>query len=96
MQVEIRSLKLKGTSVRLVRGNYYVYTYSHMKDLETWKWNTVTGKLIGRIIARLDFYTNDDGAKSETVTSFDYGEYLLAGLNAMDDYSLIKELINPD
>ena len=47
---EIRRLKPKGTSVKPIKGNYYVYTHSQVKDPETGKWKTATGKLIGRII----------------------------------------------
>ena len=93
---EIRRLKPKGTSVKPIKGNYYVYTHSQVKDPETGKWKTATGKLIGRIIPGIGFCSNDEGVKREVVTCFDYGEYLLACSHAKDDYNLLKEFFNPD
>ena len=62
-----------------------------MKDPETGKRKTAMGKLIGRIIPRVEFRPNDDWAKREAVTCFDYGEYLLACLHAKEDFNLLKK-----
>lgn len=65
-----------------------------MKDPETGKWKTATGKLIGRIIPGVGFCPNDDGARNEKVTCFNYGEYLLACALARDDFERLKECFN--
>lgn len=93
---EIRRLKPKGTSVKPVKGNYYVYSHSQVKDPVTGKWKTATGKLLGKIIPGVGFCPREDGIKGEYITCFDYGEYLLAAKHAKEDFSLLKEFFNPD
>ena len=93
---EIRRLKPKGTSVKPVKGNYYVYTHSQVKDPETGKWKTATGKLIGKIIPGVGFCPKEDEIKREVITCFNYGEYLLACKHAKEDHKLLKEFFNPD
>ena len=93
---EIRRLKPKGTSVKPVKGNYYVYTHSQVKAPKTGKWNTATGKLISKIIPGVGFCPKKDEIKRECITCFNYGEYLLACKHANDDYKLLKDFFNPD
>ena len=93
---EIRRLKPKGTSVKPVKGNYYVYTHSQIKDPETGKWKTATGKLIGKIIPGVGFCPGGSNTKEESVTCFDYGEYLLGCKHAKEDLARLKECFNPE
>ena len=93
---EIRRLKPKGISVKPVKGNYYVYSHSQVKDPVTGKWKTATGKLLGKIIPGVGFCPREDGIKGESITCFDYGKYLLAARHAKEDFSLLKEFLNPD
>lgn len=92
----IRRLKPKGTSVKPVKRNYYVYSHSQVKDPVTGKWKTATGKLLGKIIPGVGFCPREDGIKGESITCFDYGKYLLAARHAKEDFSLLKEFLNPD
>lgn len=92
----IRRLKPKGISVKPVKGNYYVYSHSQVKDPVTGNWKTATGKLLGKIIPSVGFCPREDGIKGESITCFDYCEYLLAAKHAKEDFSLLKEFFNPD
>ena len=93
---EIRRLKPKGTSVKPIKGNYYVYTHSQIKDPKTGKWKTATGKLVGKIIPGVGFCPSSSETKTDQITCFDYGEYVLGCKHAKEDLKLLKECFNPE
>lgn len=93
---EIRRLKPKGTSVKPIKGNYYVYTHSQKNDPETGKWKTATGKLVGKIIPGVGFCPSGSDTKNEQITCFDYGEYVLGCKHAREDLKLLRECFNPE
>lgn len=93
---EIRRLKPKGSNIKKIKGNYYVYTNSRHKDMETGKWKTDTAKLIGKIVPGLGYCPNDKPSVNDGVTCFDYGEYLLACTLSKTDLQRLKECFNPD
>lgn len=52
---EIRKMKTKGTTVKVVNGSYYVYTNTRHKDEARGKWKTDSGRLEGKIIRYVGF-----------------------------------------
>ena len=93
---EIRAMKPKGTIVKKIKGQYYVYSHSQSKDLKTGKWKTDPGKLLGKIIPGVGYTPNDKTCETQGVTCFDYGQYLLACKLGIEDFSLLKECFTPE
>lgn len=91
---EIRKMKPKGTTVKVINGSYYVYTNTRHKDEESGKWKTDPGKLLGKIIKDIGFVPKGTQLESSSITSFEYGEYLLACTLAHDDFDRLKECFN--
>ena len=88
---EIRKMKPVGTIIKVVKGNYYVYTNSRHKDQESGKWKTDPGKLLGKIMPDLGFVPKETPADGNGMTCFDYGQYILSSRLAGDDYRRLKE-----
>jgi hypothetical protein len=93
---EIRAMKPKGTIVKRIKNQYYVYTHSQSKDRQTGKWRTDPGKLIGKIIPGVGYCPNADSSASQGITCFDYGQYRLACRLCAKDFSNLKLCLNPD
>lgn len=93
---EIRKMKPKGSTVKVVNGSYYVYTNSRHKDAESGKWKTDAGKLIGKVVPGVGFIPKGAHAKSGQITCYEYGEYLLACAFAKDDHARLRECFDPD
>ena len=94
---EIRSLKPKGTIVKKIKNNYYVYSHSQMKDGKTGRWKTAPGSLLGKIVPGVGYCPNTGSTDHvDRMTCFDYGEYLLAFGLAKDEYGLLLRVFNPD
>lgn len=93
---EIRQMKPKGTAVKVIKGNYYVYSHSQVKDPETGRWKTATGKLLGKIIPGVGYCPRIAASSLGRITCYCYGEYLLATFLAKDDFVSLKRLFNPD
>jgi Transposase DDE domain. len=93
---EIRALKPRGTRVKNIGGHYYVYTNNQVKDEKTGKWKSAAGTLIGKIVPEVGFCPNDNIAKEDTITCFDYGEYLLISAIAEDELKLLCRIFNKD
>lgn len=53
-------------------------------------------KLLGKIITRLGFCPEDDGAIGPAITCFNYCEYLLASKHSKDDFNLLKKMYHTD
>lgn len=91
---EIRKMKPKGTTVKVVNGSYYVYTNTRHKDEASGKWKTDPGRLVGKIIRDVGFVPKGTQVGSPETTLFEYGEYLLACALARDDFERLKECFN--
>jgi len=89
---DVRKMKPVGSIIKVVKGNYYVYTNSRHKDTESGKWKTDSGKFLGKIIPGLGFVPKESKLNSNTITCFEYGQYLLASKLAKDDFEKLKEL----
>ena len=93
---EIRKLKPKGTIVKVISGNYYVYSHSQHKDPVTGKWKTDPGKILGKIIPGVGYIPNEDACRNKGITCFDYGEYLMSCFLSGKDYELLKEFFTAE
>jgi len=93
---EIRKLKPKGTNVKKIKGQYYVYSHSQSKDPVTGKWKTNPGKLLGKIVPGVGYCPRELASFEGKITCFDYGEYLLACSLSKCDFELLKKVFNPD
>lgn len=94
---EIRALKPKGTIVKRIKGNYYVYSHSQSKDPATGRWKTAPGALMGKIVPGVGYCPKGERASSGgRITCFDYGEYLLACGVARAELDALKKVFNPD
>ena len=91
----IRDMKPKGTIVKKIHGKYYVYEHSYVKDNNTGKWKTKSGKLIGRIDEKDGFIANDSYVSDEEVTSLEYGQYALAYSASVSVLEKLKQVFNP-
>lgn len=94
---EVRAFKPKGSMVKRIKGNYYVYSHSQSKDPATGKWKTAPGKLMGKIVPGVGYCPKGQRASSGGgITCFDYGEYLLACGVAKGEFDTLKKVLNPD
>lgn len=93
---EIRKLKPTGTSIKVVKGKYYVYSHSQHKDPVTGKWKTDPGRILGRIVEGVGYIPNEDASKNKGITCFDYGSYLLVCSLAGKDFLLLKEFFTAE
>ena len=93
----VRAFKPKGSIVKKIKNNFYVYSHSQVKDSKTGKWKTTSGKLLGKIIPNVGFCPKDSKIDSfNNITCFNYGEYLLTTSIAKDEYVLLCNIFNPD
>lgn len=94
---EIRALKPKGTIVKKIKDNYYVYSHSQVKDEVSNKWKTTSGTLLGKIIPGVGFCPKESKIDSiNKITCFNYGEYLLTCELAKDEFKLLTKIFNLD
>jgi len=93
---EIRKLKPRGTNVKKIKGQYYVYSHSQSKDPVTGKWKTNPGKLLGKIVPGVGYCPKELASSEGKITCFNYGEYLLACSLSKCDFVLLKKVFNPD
>ena len=78
---EIRTLKPKGTMVKLLHNKYYVYEYSSYKD-ENNKWKIKMGKLVGQITLEKGFIANNSYNTDVEITTLEYGQYVIVVKNS--------------
>ena len=90
----IRKFKPKGTMVKAISGNYYVYEYSSYKD-ENGKRKTKMGHLIGSIKEGIGFIPNDSYIISSEISTLEYGQYAITLSNSSSVLKLLKECFNP-
>jgi transposase len=93
---EIRKMKPKGSTVKVVNGSYYVYTNSRHKDEGSGKWKTDPGKLIGKVVPGVGLIPKGVQVESRRITCYEYGEYVLACGCAKDDFLRLKECFTAD
>ena len=70
----IRKFKPKGTMVKLISGNYYVYEYKMIKG-DDGKRHTKMGSLIGTIKEGIGFIPNNSFVCDAEISTLDYGDY---------------------
>jgi len=90
----IRRLKPRGTMVKAISGNYYVYEYSCvMKD---GKRTTKMGKCIGSIKEGIGFVSNNERICEETISVLEYGQYAAAYHCSQDVLEILKKFFNAE
>jgi len=90
----IRQLKPKGTMVKAISGNYYVYQYSCvMKD---GKRTTKMGKCIGSIKEGIGFVSNNKHICDENISVLEYGQYAAAYYCSQDVLEDLKKFFNAE
>ena len=89
----IRKFKPKGTMVKIIHGNYYVYNYSSYTGTDG-KRHTKMGKLIGSIKENIGFVPNDTTLKSSEISTLEYGQYAIAISNSQHTLELLKKCFN--
>ena len=75
---DIRTLKPKGSVVKLISGNYYVYEQKHIKDEATGKWKIKSGKYLGKITRENGFIPIETSYLLEEDSVLEFGNYALA------------------
>lgn len=90
----IRAYKPKGTMVKAISGNYYVYEYSSVSG-DDGKRHTKMGKLIGSIKEGLGFVPNESYLSDSEISTLEYGQYAITLANSGDTLKLLKECFNP-
>lgn len=90
----IRKFKPKGTMVKVIHGNYYVYEYSCQKN-ENGEWRTKMGSLIGSIQEGIGFIPNDSLNKKQNDTTLEYGQYALSYANSKNTLNMLLDFFNP-
>ena len=91
----IRKFKPKGTMVKRISNNYYVYEYTMYRDDEG-KRHTKMGKAIGSIKEGIGFIPNTGFSCDEEISTLDFGEYAITMANSHNVLSLLKECFNPE
>lgn len=90
----VRKLKPKGTMVKLISNNYYVYEYKTVKG-DDGKRHTKMGSLIGCIKEGIGFIPNNSFICDSEISTLDYGEYAITLVNSKNIFSMLNEFFNP-
>lgn len=85
----IRKLKPKGSVVKVVKGNYYVYSQKNIKDTNTGKWKIKSGEYLGKI-NNDGFVAVDDQYINENDNVYEFGQYGITYLLASE----VKDKLN--
>jgi hypothetical protein len=98
---EIREMRPDGTTVKKIKGRYYVYEYTptsvkvEMSDGTTkWKSKTTIGACIGQITYEDGFISNGGKLSDSEVTVFEFGCYYLIKEYAAKTLNLLKDFFN--
>ena len=99
---EIRKMRPTGTTVKNIKGRYYVYEYTptsvkvELPDgTAKWKSKIVTGPCIGQITLADGFIRNDAKLADSDTTVFEFGCYFLIKELAAKTMDRLKEFFNP-
>lgn len=90
----IRRFKPKGTMVKLISGNYYVYEYKMIKG-DDGKRHTKMGNVIGSIKEGIGFIPNNSFICDDEISTLDYGDYAITVVNSKNIFSLLNQFFNP-
>ena len=90
----IRKFKPKGTMVKLISGNYYVYEYKMIKG-DDGKRHTKMGSLIGTIKEGIGFIPNNSFVCDAEISTLDYGDYAITVVNSKNVFSTLNKFFNP-
>ncbi|MBQ9009500.1 MAG: hypothetical protein IJ088_09250 [Clostridia bacterium] len=95
---EIRKLRPRGTTVKKVKGHYYVYEYSSTSTKQemsdgSFEWKTVNkmGPCIGQITLEDGFVRNGRELTETDLSVFEYGDYFLIRECAAETRRLLAE-----
>ena len=88
---EIRKLKPRGTTVKLIHGGYYVFTQK-AKKLKSGRWGAATGVSVGKIVPGIGYVPNSD----RPYTVLDYGTYRLFDECASETRESFLSAFGPD
>lgn len=98
---EIRKMRPAGTTVKNIKGHYYVYEYTPTSiKVESpdgsvrWKSKTTTGPCIGQITAESGFVSNGGKLSETEATVLDFGCYLLIRECSVETLAMLKEHFN--
>ena len=86
----IRKFKPKGTMVKLISGNYYVYEYKMIKG-DDGKRHTKMGSLIGTIKEGIGFIPNNSFVCDAEISTLDYGDYAITVVNSKNVFSTLDK-----
>ncbi|WP_371297995.1 transposase [Paraeggerthella sp.] len=89
----IRAMKPKGTMVKAISGNYYVYEYRSVTV--DGRRRTEMGRCIGSIKEGVGFVPNDGRARDGEVTTLEFGQYALALASSGGVLGLLREHFDP-
>lgn len=98
---EIRDMRPAGTTVKKIKGHYYVYEYTptskkvELPDGKTkWKSKTTIGGCIGQITYEDGFIGNGGRLSDTETTVFEFGCYFLVKEFAVNTLALLKRFFN--
>ena len=91
----IRKFKPRGTMVKRIAGNYYVYEYSSVKGSDG-KRHTKMGKVIGSIKEGIGYVPNRNLLCDEEISTLEYGEYAVSLANSRKTLELLQQCFNPE
>ncbi len=99
---EIRKMRPAGTTVKNIKGHYYVYEYTSTSvkvelpdGTSRWKSKSVSGACIGQITAKEGFIHNDSKLSDTEATVLEFGCYFLIREYATETMERLKEYFNP-
>lgn len=90
----IRKCKPKGSTIKYIHNKYYVYEI-YAKKLDSGKWGTRTGKLIGYIDEKQGFISNNNYIISEEISTLEYGQYAVVINNSKQTLERLLKYFNP-
>ena len=90
----IRDMKPKGTMVKKINNNYYVYSFTSTKNSKG-NWGIKIGNIIGSIKEDIGFIPNESFNSHEDITTCEYGEYFIPFHLTSNILDLLKETFNP-
>lgn len=91
---EVRAFKLRGTMVKKIAGNYYVYRFRTVR--EGGRRKTKMGACIGKIRQGIGFVPNGNRAADAEITTADFGEWAVALANSGKTCAALRECFNPE
>ena len=98
---EIRKMRPAGTTVKNIKGHFYVYEYTPTSvkikaedGTVNWKSKTKSGPCIGYITLEDGFVRNAGKLGNSSITVFEYGAYFLIRELAVETMRQLKDCFN--